>query len=47
VASVGGVSPTQLLNLEVALCFLLDFELGVDADGLAKSMYGLQSAGRC
>lgn len=46
VAQVGGVSPTQLLNLEVALCFLLDFELGVDADGLAKSMYGLQSAGR-
>lgn len=46
VAQVGGVSPTQLLNLEVALCFLLDFELGVDADGLAKSMFGLQLAGR-
>ncbi|KAL1586322.1 hypothetical protein WHR41_05434 [Cladosporium halotolerans] len=46
VAQVGGVSPTQLLNLEVALCFLLDFELGVDAEGLARSMYGLQVAGR-
>jgi hypothetical protein len=46
VAQVGGVSPTQLLNLEVALCFLLDFELGVDAAGLAKSMFGLQMAGR-
>ena len=46
VAQVGGVSPTQLLNLEVALCFLLDFELGVDAAGLAKSMFGLQVAGR-
>jgi len=46
VAQVGGVSPTQLLNLEVALCFLLDFELGVDAKGLAKSMFGLQLAGK-
>ncbi|KAM0718804.1 hypothetical protein Q7P37_005875 [Cladosporium fusiforme] len=46
VAQVGGVGPKQLLNLEVALCFLLDFELGVDAEGLAKSMYGLQVAGR-
>jgi hypothetical protein len=46
VAQVGGVSPTQLLNLEVALCFLLDFELGVDAKGLAGSMFGLQVAGR-
>lgn len=46
VAQVGGVSPTQLLNLEVALCFLLDFELGVDAAELAKSMFGLQLAGR-
>ena len=46
VAQVGGVRPTQLLNLEVALCFMLDFELGVDAAGLAKSMFGLQMAGR-
>lgn len=46
VAQVGGVRPTQLLNLEVALCFLLDFELGVDAKGLAKSMFGLQLAGK-
>lgn len=46
VAAVGGVGPTQLLNLEVALCFLLDFELGVDANGLAKSMFGLHMAGR-
>jgi hypothetical protein len=46
VAQVGGVRPTQLLNLEVALCFLLDFELGVDAKGLAKSMFALQLAGK-
>jgi hypothetical protein len=46
VAQVGGVTPRQLLNLEVALCFLLDFELGVDAKGLARSMFGLQLAGK-
>jgi hypothetical protein len=46
VAQVGGVSPTQLLNLEITLCCLLDFELGVDAEKLAKGMFGLQLAGR-
>jgi hypothetical protein len=41
-----GRRESQLLNLEVALCFLLDFELGVDAKGLAKSMFALQLAGK-
>ena len=46
VATVGGVSGTQLMNLEVTLCFLLDFELGVDAKMLAQKMFLLQQAGR-
>ncbi|KAK5133800.1 hypothetical protein LTR08_007229 [Meristemomyces frigidus] len=46
VAGVGGVSRTQLLNLEVTLCFLLDFDLGVDEKMLAKRMFLLQQAGR-
>ncbi|KAK4548203.1 hypothetical protein LTR36_010072 [Oleoguttula mirabilis] len=45
-AGVGGVSRTQLMNLEVTLCFLLDFDLGVDAHMLAKMMFLLQQAGR-
>lgn len=46
VAQVGGVSERQLLGLEVGLCFLLDWELGVDEGGLAGSLFGLQVAGR-
>lgn len=45
-AGVGGVSKRQLLNLEVALCFLLDFELGVCDTVLARRMFLLQQAGR-
>ncbi|KAF2484906.1 cyclin-domain-containing protein [Neohortaea acidophila] len=45
-AKVGGVSKPQLMNLEVALCFLLDFDLGVDAGMLARRMFLLQQAGR-
>ncbi|KAF2774420.1 cyclin-domain-containing protein [Teratosphaeria nubilosa] len=45
-AGVGGVSRTQLMNLEIALCFLLDFELGVHDYDLARRMYLLQQAGR-
>ncbi|KAK5119668.1 hypothetical protein LTR85_007497 [Meristemomyces frigidus] len=44
-AGVGGVSRTQLMNLEVTLCFLLDFDLGVDEKMLAKRMFLLQQAG--
>jgi len=46
IAGVGGVSRMQLLNLEVALCFLLDFDLGVSKQILAKRMFLLQQAGR-
>lgn len=46
VAKVGGLGRVQLMNLEVTLCFLLDFELGVDERSLAKGMFGLQQAAR-
>lgn len=45
-SKVGGVSKTQLMNLEVALCFLLDFDLWVDDSVLARRMYLLQQAAR-
>ncbi|EMC93199.1 hypothetical protein BAUCODRAFT_76527 [Baudoinia panamericana UAMH 10762] len=45
-AKVGGVSRNQLMNLEVTLCFLLDFDLGVDAAVLARRTFLLQQAGR-
>nr|POE87724.1 cyclin-u2-1 [Quercus suber]POF00899.1 cyclin-u2-1 [Quercus suber] len=45
-AGVGGVSRTQLMNLEITLCFLLDFDLGVDCTSLAKGMFELQQAAR-
>ena len=43
-AKVGGVNRTQLMNLEVALCFLLDFDLWVDDRVLATRMFLLQQA---
>ena len=43
---VGGVSTAQLMNLEVTLCFLLDFDLWVDDKVLAKRMFLLQQAAR-
>lgn len=46
IAKVGGISNTQLLNLEVTLCFLLDFELFVDAKIMARRMFLLQQAAR-
>ncbi|KAK3067273.1 hypothetical protein LTR53_015948 [Teratosphaeriaceae sp. CCFEE 6253] len=46
IAKVGGVSRTQLMSLEVTLCFLLDFELGVNESMLAEGMFLLQQAGR-
>lgn len=45
-AKVGGVNKTQLMNLEVALCFLLDFDLWVDDRVLATRMFLLQQAAR-
>jgi hypothetical protein len=45
-AKVGGVSKTQLMNLEVALCFLLDFDLWVDDRVLATRTFLLQQAAR-
>ena len=45
-AMVGGVSKNQLKNLEVALCFLLDFDLWVDDKVLATRMFLLQQAAR-
>jgi hypothetical protein len=45
-ARVGGVSNVQLLNLEITLCFLLDFDLFVDRQIMAKGIYGLQNAAR-
>ena len=41
---VGGVGKVALMNLEVTLCFLLDFELGVDEGVLARRMFFLQQA---
>lgn len=46
IAKVGGLSNNQLMNLEVTLCFLLDFELFVDDKIMAKRMYLLQQAAR-
>ncbi|TKA61364.1 hypothetical protein B0A55_11016 [Friedmanniomyces simplex] len=46
ISKVGGVNKTQLMNLEVTLCFLLDFELGVTDTILAERMFLLQEAGR-
>jgi hypothetical protein len=46
VAKVGGISRGQLMNLEVTLCFLLDFELWIDDNIMAKSMFTLQQAAR-
>jgi hypothetical protein len=43
-AKVGGVTRIQLMNLEVALCFLLDFDLWVDDRVLATRMFLLQQA---
>ena len=45
-SKVGGVGRIQLMNLEVTLCFLLDFDLWVDEKVLAKRMFLLQVAAR-
>lgn len=46
VAQVGGVSISSLTHLEVALCFLLDFDLWVDDKVLARGIFQLQQAAR-
>lgn len=46
VAKVGGVSTQQLMNLEITMCFLLDFELFVDDKSMARRMFLLQEAAR-
>lgn len=46
ISKVGGVGLTQLLNLEVSLCFLLDFDLWTDEAKLATGMFLLQQAGK-
>ncbi|KAK1069190.1 hypothetical protein LTR74_004997 [Friedmanniomyces endolithicus] len=38
ISKVGGVSKKQLMNLEVTLCFLLDFDLGVTDTMLVESL---------
>jgi hypothetical protein len=43
-SKVGGVSKMQLMHLEVALCYLLDFDLWVNDKMLASGMYLLQQA---
>lgn len=45
-ADVGGVSCHALMHLELALCYLLDFELGLGAKSMAEGMFGLQQAAR-
>ncbi|KAK0878408.1 hypothetical protein LTR91_017342 [Friedmanniomyces endolithicus] len=46
ISKVGGVSKTQLMNLEVTLCFLLDFDLGVTDTMLAESLKHERAAQR-
>ena len=46
IAKVGGTSRKELQNLEVNLCFLLDFELFVTGEELAQRMFWLQQAAR-
>jgi hypothetical protein len=46
VAKVGGVSSLQLMNLEVTLCFLLNFELYVDEKIISRRTFMLQEAAR-
>ena len=46
VAKMGGISNTQMMNLEIAMCFLLDFELYLDEKIMARRMFLLQQAAR-
>ncbi|KAK5167062.1 uncharacterized protein LTR77_007792 [Saxophila tyrrhenica] len=45
-AGVGGVSISALTHLEIALCYLLDFELWMDDKVLARGIFLLQQAAR-
>lgn len=44
-AKVGGVSEVELGRLEVTFCFLMDFELKVDAEMLTKEVLSLSAQG--
>ena len=46
VVTVGGIGMKQMMNLEVALCFLLDFDIWVDEEILRRGMWLLQEAAR-
>ncbi|KAI5366331.1 Putative cyclin PHO80, Cyclin-like superfamily [Septoria linicola] len=46
VAKMGGISNNQMMNLEIAMCFLLDFELYLDEKIMARRMFLLQQAAR-
>ena len=46
IAKVGGVSRKELKNLEISLCYLLDFDLFVRAEELRLRMFLLQQAAR-
>lgn len=41
-AKVGGVSERELLRLEISFCFLVDFELRVDAQMLMREVRSIQ-----
>lgn len=45
-AKLGGISNMQFMNLEVALCYLLNFNLYVDERMMAKRMFLLQQAAK-
>ncbi|KAF2141478.1 uncharacterized protein K452DRAFT_198535, partial [Aplosporella prunicola CBS 121167] len=44
-AGVGGVRETELQNLEISVCYLMDFDLQVSTESLYRKMLLLQQAG--
>ncbi|KAF2198438.1 cyclin-domain-containing protein [Delitschia confertaspora ATCC 74209] len=43
-ATVGGVTVTQLINLEITVCYLMDFDLQVTSESLVRKVVKLQKA---
>lgn len=43
-ARMGGVSKLSLMKMEMTLCYLLDFDLWIDAGVLSRRMFLLQQA---
>lgn len=43
-SKVGGVSEVELGRLEITFCFLMDFELKVDAEMLTREVLSLSSS---